>query len=64
MKLKETIKNKFEGSTEELNACIESYDSTLREKKYEIAEVYTNKCVFDHLQYFVLRTALRIEICC
>lgn len=39
VKLKETIKNIFEGSTEELNACIESYDLTLRGKNNEITEV-------------------------
>lgn len=38
-KLKENIKNIFEGTTEELNVRIESYDTILREKNDEIAEV-------------------------
>lgn len=38
-KLKETIQNIFEGTTEELNALIESYDTILKEKNNEIAEV-------------------------
>lgn len=38
-KLKETIKNIFEGTTEELNERVESYDTTLQEKNIEIAEV-------------------------
>lgn len=38
-KLKETIKNIFKGTTEELNARIESYDTILKEKNNEIAEV-------------------------
>lgn len=38
-KLKENIKNIFEGTTQELNARIESYDTILREKNDEIAEV-------------------------
>ncbi|XP_012527415.1 DNA repair protein RAD50 [Monomorium pharaonis] len=37
-KLKENIKNIFEGTTEELNVRIESYDTVLREKNDEIAE--------------------------
>lgn len=37
--LKESIKNIFEGSTEELNMRIESYDTTLTEKNNEIIEV-------------------------
>jgi len=41
-KLKKTIKNVFEGTTEELNALIESYDTTLVEKNFEIAEVSIN----------------------
>lgn len=38
-KLKETIKNIFEGTTEELNELVESYDATLQEKNFEIIEV-------------------------
>lgn len=38
-KLKESIKNIFEGTTEELNAHIKSYDTTLKEKNIEIAQV-------------------------
>lgn len=38
-KLKETIKNIFEGTIEELNVCIESYDTKLKEKNNEITEV-------------------------
>lgn len=38
-KLKETIKNIFEGTIEELNVCIESYDTKLKEKNTEITEV-------------------------
>lgn len=38
-KLEETIKNIFEGTTEELNARIKSYDTKLNEKNYEITEV-------------------------
>jgi len=38
-KLKETIKNIFDGTTEELNALIESHDTILQEKNNEIAEV-------------------------
>lgn len=38
-KLKESIKNIFDGTTEELKAQIESYDTTLREKNLEIEEV-------------------------
>lgn len=41
-KLKKTIKNIYEGTTEELNALIESYDATLNEKNIEIAEVSIN----------------------
>lgn len=39
-KLKETINNIFEGTTEELNELVESYDTTLKEKNIEIAEVW------------------------
>lgn len=38
-KLKETITNIFEGTTEELNARIDSYDTILKEKNNEITEV-------------------------
>lgn len=38
-KMKETIKNIFEGTTEELNELVESYDTTLMEKNNEIIEV-------------------------
>ncbi|XP_020285711.1 DNA repair protein RAD50 [Pseudomyrmex gracilis] len=38
VKLKESIKNIFEGSTEELNAYIESHDLTLQGKNNEITE--------------------------
>lgn len=38
-KLKKTIKNIYEGTTEELNALIESYDTVLNKKNIEIAEV-------------------------
>lgn len=38
-KLKETVKNVFEGTTEELNALVKSYDTILKEKNVEIAEV-------------------------
>ncbi|XP_024893942.1 DNA repair protein RAD50 [Temnothorax curvispinosus] len=37
-KLKETIKNIFDGTTEELKELVESYDSTLKEKNFEITE--------------------------
>ncbi|XP_011638755.1 DNA repair protein RAD50 [Pogonomyrmex barbatus] len=37
-KLKDTLKNIFEGTTEELKALVESYDTTLREKNIEIKE--------------------------
>lgn len=37
-KLKETINNIFHGTTEELNALIESHDTILQEKNNEIAE--------------------------
>lgn len=39
VKLRNTIEDIFEGTTEELNACIQSYDSILREKNDEITEV-------------------------
>lgn len=38
-KLKETITNIFEGTTEELNVRIESYAIELKKKNDEIAEV-------------------------
>lgn len=38
-KLKETINNIFEGTTEELNELMESYDTILKEKNIEITEV-------------------------
>ncbi|KAL0115846.1 hypothetical protein PUN28_011015 [Cardiocondyla obscurior] len=37
-KLKETITTIFEGTTEELNELVESYDATLKEKNINIAE--------------------------
>ncbi|KYN15217.1 DNA repair protein RAD50 [Trachymyrmex cornetzi] len=37
-KLKKSIRNIYEGTTEELNALIESYDTILTEKNVEIAE--------------------------
>lgn len=39
VKLRDTIENLFEGTTEELNACIESYGPLLKEKNNEITEV-------------------------
>lgn len=39
VKLKNTIENIFEGTTEELSVHIESYDSILKEKNDEITEV-------------------------
>lgn len=51
-KLKETIKNFFEGTTEELNARIESYDTILQEKNNEIAEVNINMLLIIILSYF------------
>lgn len=39
VKLKETIRNIFEGTTEELNMRIQSYDSILIKKNKEIIEV-------------------------
>lgn len=39
VKLRNTIENIFEGTTEELSAHIESYDSILKEKNDEITEV-------------------------
>lgn len=38
-KLKKSIKNIFDGTTEELDALIDSYDTILREKNIEIAQV-------------------------
>lgn len=38
-KLKENIKNIFEGTSEELNEHVKSYDTTLKEKNVEITEV-------------------------
>jgi len=38
-KLKKSIRNIYEGTTEELNALIESYDTILTEKNVEITEV-------------------------
>lgn len=38
-KLKENIKNIFEGTSEELNEHVKSYDTTLKEKNIEITEV-------------------------
>lgn len=38
-KLKETIQNIFEGTIEELDTRIKSYDFTLKEKNNEITEV-------------------------
>lgn len=39
VKLKNTIENIFEGTTEELSVHIESYDSILKQKNDEITEV-------------------------
>lgn len=39
VKLRNTIENIFEGTTEELSVHIESYDSILKEKNDEITEV-------------------------
>jgi len=41
-KLKESIKNIFEGTKEELNMRVKSYDATLKEKDNEIIEVKIN----------------------
>lgn len=38
-KLRETVTNIFEGTTEELNARIESYAAKLKQKNDEITEV-------------------------
>lgn len=38
-KLKESINNIFEGTMEELNVRIESYDTMLKEKNDEIRQV-------------------------
>ncbi|XP_011865246.1 PREDICTED: DNA repair protein RAD50-like, partial [Vollenhovia emeryi] len=40
-KLKETVNNIFDGTTEELNELVESYGSTLKEKNVEITENQT-----------------------
>jgi hypothetical protein len=41
-KLKESIKDIFKGTKEELNMRIESYDTILKEKDNEITEVKIN----------------------
>jgi len=41
-KLKESIKDIFNGTKEELNMRIESYDTILKEKDNEITEVKIN----------------------
>lgn len=51
-KLKETITNIFEGTTEELNELIDSYDTTLKEKNNEIAEVNIDILIINILLHF------------
>lgn len=45
-KLKESIKDTFEGTTEELNTRIQSYDTVLKEKHNEITEVEIYNMIF------------------
>lgn len=55
-KLKESIKDIFEGTTEELNTRIQSYDTVLKEKHNEITEVeiYNDFLIIHTISYITL----------
>jgi len=53
-KLKKSIRNIYEGTTEELNALIESYDTILTEKNVEITEVLNVTIVSLYVLYIGL----------
>lgn len=59
VKLRNTIDNIFEGTTEELNAHIQSYDSLLKEKNKEITEVQL-KMLIKFLTTFFYARCLRL----